>query len=129
VAVLREEGAIPYCVARVRRFFARNPGRRRRVLGRTEREAFLSGIAARPGGSNWQIQQARDAVELYQERFRGIPLNPRPDEPPRPASRASAPSGPPSAVFAARGTVSLAGGYADGERSVKRQVGSRGTEV
>jgi len=68
VTELREEGAkevaIPYCVARVRRFFARNPGRRRRDRGRTEIEAFLSGIAARPGVSNRQVQQARDVVEI-----------------------------------------------------------------
>lgn len=56
VEVLREAGAkevtIPFCVGWVRRFFARFPGRRRRDLGRSEFETFLSEIAARPGVSN-----------------------------------------------------------------------------
>jgi len=81
--VLREAGAqektIPHCVAWVRRFFARHPGRRRRDLGRTEIEAFLAETAQRPGMSNWQVQQARDALELYYEQFRGIALRERPD--------------------------------------------------
>ena len=81
VAVLREAGAqektIPYCIGWVRRFFARFPGRQRRDLGRTEIEAFLSETAAHPGVGNWQVQQARDALELYYAKFRGIPLEPR----------------------------------------------------
>jgi len=81
VAVLREAGAkeknIPYCVGWVRRFFARFPGRRRRDLGRAEIETFLSETAAHPGISNWQVQQARDALELYYAKFRGIPLEPQ----------------------------------------------------
>ena len=80
-SVLREAGAkeitIPYCVAWVRRFFAEFPGKSRRSLGRAEIEAFLSRLAARPGTSNWQVQQARNAIEVYYERFRGIPLEPR----------------------------------------------------
>ncbi len=85
VEVLREAGAqektIPYFVGWVRRFFAENPGQRRRELGRTEIETFLSGLVARPDMTNWRIQQARDALELYYERFRGIVLDPRPDAP------------------------------------------------
>ncbi len=81
VAVLREAGAqektIPYCVGWVTRFFARFPGRRRRDLGRSEIETFLSETAAHPGVGNWQIQQARNALELYYAKFRGIPLVPR----------------------------------------------------
>ena len=81
VAVLREAGAkeknIPYCVGWVRRFFARFPGRPRRSLGRAELEAFLSEAAAYPGISNWQVQQARAALELYYAKFRGIALEPR----------------------------------------------------
>ena len=81
VAVLREAGAkeksIPYCVGWVRRFFARFPDRRRRDLGRKEIETFLSETAAHPGISNWQVQQARDALELYYAKFRGISLEPR----------------------------------------------------
>ena len=97
IAVLREVGAqektIPYCVAWVRRFFARYPGRRRRDLGRAEIEAFLSETAQRAGVSNYQVQQARDALEMYYERFRGIalasrsdiavPINPSPSPPSR----------------------------------------------
>jgi hypothetical protein len=66
-------------VAWVRRFFAKDPDRRRRDLGRTEIEAFLGETAQRPGVSNWQVQQARDALELYSEQFRGIALRERPD--------------------------------------------------
>jgi integron integrase len=82
VAVLREAGAkeitIPFCVAWVRRFFTRFPGRRRRDLGRSEIETYLSEIAVRPGVSNWMVQQARDALELYYAKFRGIAIDPRP---------------------------------------------------
>ena len=59
IQVLREVGAqektIPYCLGWVRRFFAENPGRRRRELGRAEIELFLSGLAARPGVTNWRV--------------------------------------------------------------------------
>ena len=83
VEVLREAGAqektIPFCLGWVRRFFAAHPGRRRRDLGRVEIEAFLRATANHPGVSNWQMQQARDALETYYERFRGIALAPRPD--------------------------------------------------
>ncbi len=83
VAALREAGAqeknVPYCIAWVQKFFARNPGRRRRELGRGEIEAFLTELAACPGIKNWQVQQARDALEVYYGRFRGIALEPRPD--------------------------------------------------
>ena len=67
VEVLRRGGAqeksIPYCVAWVRRFFARHPGRQTRELERGEIEAFLAEIARQPGVSNWLVQQARNAVE------------------------------------------------------------------
>ena len=83
-AVLREAGAlgktIPFCATWVRRFFAQFPGRSRRSLGRPEIEAFLSEMARRGDVSNWQISQARDALELYYEQFRGIALAPRPDQ-------------------------------------------------
>jgi hypothetical protein len=48
----------------VRRFFARFPGRSRRSLGRGEIETFLGEMARRNEISNWQIAQARDALEL-----------------------------------------------------------------
>ena len=96
MAILREagaqEGSIPYCISWVRRFFAENPGRRRRDLGRKEIEIFLSGLAAKSSTSNWQVQQARDALELYYEQFRGIPLEPRPDFLVQPVSSAPVPA-------------------------------------
>ena len=83
VAVLREAGAlektIPFLVTWVRRFFARFPGRSRRSLCRVEIEMFLAEMARRNEISNWQIAQARDALELYYEQFRGIALESRPD--------------------------------------------------
>jgi len=83
IEVLREVGAqekaIPFCIRWVRGFFAEHPGRRRRDLGRAEIEAFLRTVAARPNVTNWQVQQARESLEVYYERFRGIALAPRPD--------------------------------------------------
>lgn len=83
-AALREAGAqertLPFYATWVRRFFARFPGRSRRSLGRPEIEVFLSEMARRTDISNWQIAQARDALELYYEQFRGIALAPRPDQ-------------------------------------------------
>ena len=81
ISVLREAGAkeknIPYCIGWVRRFFGRFPGRLRRDLGRAEIETFLSEMASRPEINNWHVQQARDALELYYAKFRGIALDPR----------------------------------------------------
>jgi len=104
LAMLRETGAqektLPYYVAWVRRFFAAHPGRRRRDLGRVEIEGFLTETAQRPGVSNWQVQQARDALELYYEQFRGIALGARPDAIPQtnpsfpPSTATSKPIGP-----------------------------------
>ncbi len=82
-AVLREAGAqektIPFYTTWVRRFFARFPGQSRRSLGRVEIETFLSEMTRRNEVSNWQIGQARDALEIYYEQFRGIALASRPD--------------------------------------------------
>lgn len=97
VAALRDAGAqektIPYCIGWVRRFFGRFPGRRRSELGRAEIELYLSEAAAAPASSNWQIQQARDSLELYYEKFRGIPLEPR-EFLPVAISHALSPAGP-----------------------------------
>ena len=83
IAMLREVGAveksIPFYVVWVRRFFAQFPGRSRRDLGRTEIEAFLAETSGKGHATNWQLSQARAALELYYERFRGIALAPRPD--------------------------------------------------
>ena len=83
IAILREAGAveksIPFYVAWVRRFFAQFPGRNRRELGRPEIEVFLSQTSGKGHVTNGQLSQARAALELYYERFRGIALAPRPD--------------------------------------------------
>ncbi len=69
-------GYIQYYLGWVKQFFARFLGRPQIDLGRAEIETFLSETAKQPVISNWQIQQARDALELYYAKFRGIPLNP-----------------------------------------------------
>ena len=97
VTALREAGAqekmIAFLATWVRRFFARFPGRNRRDLGRMEIEMFLGEMARHNDISNWQIAQARDALELYYEQFRGIALAPRPDSNlPAPPSPVSVPS-------------------------------------
>ncbi len=83
IEVLREMGAvektIPYCVSWVQSFFARFPGRPRRDLGRVEIEQFLRERSQCRSVSNWQLSQARAAIEVYYEQFRGIALAPRPD--------------------------------------------------
>jgi hypothetical protein len=53
-----KEVAIPHCMAWVRRFFARHPGRRRLDLGRPEIETFLAEIAKLPAVANWHVQPA-----------------------------------------------------------------------
>ena len=84
-----QEKNIPYCVSWVRRFFARYPTRPRRELGRGEIAGFLCEPARSPGVSNWMVQQARNAIETYYERFRGIPLTPRTDREGLPSSAPS----------------------------------------
>jgi hypothetical protein len=83
IAVPREAGAveksIPYHLAWVRRFFAQFPGRSRRSLGRTEIEEFPGQTSRLNGVSNRQLAQARAALELHYEQFRGIVPAPRPD--------------------------------------------------
>jgi len=84
IEALRREGAheknMPYGLLRVRSFFANGPGRPCRQLGRDGIEAFLSEAVRRTGISHPQVQQARNAIETYCERFRGMPLAPRTDE-------------------------------------------------
>jgi len=58
----------------VRQFFAMFPGRRRRDLGWPEIEEFLLQLKDEKGVADWQLAQARDALILYYEQFRGIPL-------------------------------------------------------
>ena len=128
VEALRDAGAqektIPVCIDWVRRFFAAHPGRRRRDLGRAEIEAFLHNEATRPNVSNWHVQQARNALEMYYERFRGISLAPRSDVP---AAHADAPSaanmhaatGQFPEMAQAKASVSTTGPYAEAQPNVK----------
>ena len=63
----------------VREFFNMCKGsRRRRDLGRRDIEAFLQALAAQDGVAEWQVIQAREALEIYYEQFRGIALDPAP---------------------------------------------------
>jgi integron integrase len=58
----------------VRQFFNRNPGRARRSLGVPEMTLFLRYLKSDPSMEDWQIEQARTALVLYYEQFRGIAL-------------------------------------------------------
>ncbi len=110
-------------MAWVRGFFARYPGRRRRDIGRTEIEIFLADIAQRAGVSNWQVQQARDAMELYYEQFRGIALAPRHDatEPKRTLEPPAPPT--PKPVAELRNRQDVPAPYTLGRRDVKGKHG------
>jgi len=77
----------------VRQFFNRFPGRKRRDLGPQEIADFLDAMNRDPHLEPWQRDQARDALILYYEQFRGISLRDMP--PPSPESAASpAPTSP-----------------------------------
>ncbi|MDF3131285.1 integron integrase, partial [Kiritimatiellaeota bacterium B1221] len=71
----------------VRQFFNRFPGTRRRSLGPQEIADFLHAMEGDPHMQDWQRAQARDALILYYEQFRGISLREMP--PPSPASAQS----------------------------------------
>ena len=59
----------------VRQFFNRCKGRRRRRdLGRADIERFLAMLRDGGGVEDWQVAQAREALEIYYEQFRGIAL-------------------------------------------------------
>jgi integron integrase len=60
----------------VRQFFTRHLNQRRRDLGRVEIEAFLATLTNDTAVAEWQVLQARDAIEIYYEQFRGIALEP-----------------------------------------------------
>ena len=70
-----EERRRPFYAHWVRQFFNRYPGRGRRELGQPEVEAFLETLSRQPGVADWQVAQARDALEVYYEQFRGIALD------------------------------------------------------
>ena len=69
----------------VRQFFNRFPGRKRRDLGPQEIADFLDAMDRDLHLETWQREQARDALILYYEQFRGISLREMP--PPSPESR------------------------------------------
>lgn len=58
----------------VRQFFNRNPGKPRRSLGVPELARFLGVLRDDSSMENWQVKQARAALILYYEQFRGIGL-------------------------------------------------------
>jgi integron integrase len=60
----------------VRQFFKRFLITRRRDLGREEINAYLRELSSSPGVADWQVRQAKDALEIYYEQFRGIALDP-----------------------------------------------------
>lgn len=77
-AVLAEAGiserARPFHAHWVRQFFNRHPGRARRSLGIRELQRFLAVVRESPSMEPWQVEQARTALVLYYEQFRGIAL-------------------------------------------------------
>jgi integron integrase len=66
----------PFYAHWVRQFFKRFLKHRRRDLGRREITMFLNQLRDDPAIAQWQIKQAKDAIEVYYEQFRGIALEP-----------------------------------------------------
>lgn len=64
----------PFHAHWVRQFFNRHPGRARRSLGIREMQRFLAALRDSPAMEPWQVEQARTALILYYEQFRGISL-------------------------------------------------------
>lgn len=64
----------PFYAHWVRQFFNRNPGKPRRSLGVRELGAFLIDLRGDPAMLEWQVKQAREALVMYYEQFRGIGL-------------------------------------------------------
>jgi len=72
-----EEARRPFYAHWVRQFFKRHQGGKpRRELGRGEIEEFLQDLGADASVAGWQAHQARDALEVYYQQFRGIALQP-----------------------------------------------------
>jgi len=91
-----EERRRPFYAHWVRQFFNRYAGRPRRELGRLEIEGFLGTLAEQSGVADWQVAQARDALEVYYEQFRGIALD-APGAPPAVGAEMGVPE-PPSGL-------------------------------
>ena len=66
----------PFYAHWVRQFFKRFLKHRRRDLGHREITTFLNQLRDDPALAHWQITQAKDAIEVYYEQFRGIALEP-----------------------------------------------------
>lgn len=64
----------PFYAHWVRQFFNCNPGKPRRSLGATDISRFLQTLRNDPAMDTWQINQARGALVLYYEQFRGLSL-------------------------------------------------------
>jgi integron integrase len=60
----------------VRLFFTRMlGGKRRRDLGAAEIRQFLAMLESEGRAADWQVEQARDALLIYYEQFRGIAID------------------------------------------------------
>ena len=79
-------------------FFNRHRGRRRRDLGRVEIDAFLALLTNDSAVADWQVHQARDALEIYYEQFRGIALEPVSTSNEAPESRCNMPVAAPASA-------------------------------
>jgi len=65
----------PFYAQWVRQFFNRElKGRRRRDLGEDDIRRFLKALEQDSHTADWQVSQARDALMVYYEQFRGIRL-------------------------------------------------------
>lgn len=64
----------PFYAHWVRQFFNANPGKPRRSLSAGDIARFLQMLKDDPAMNSWQITQARDALILYYEQFRGLAL-------------------------------------------------------
>lgn len=77
--VLQEAGipkkVRPFFVHWVRQFFNSNPGKSRRSLGTGELQSFLEALRKNAAIMDWQVTQAKQALILYYEQFRGIALS------------------------------------------------------
>ncbi len=86
----------------VRQFFHRNTEKPRRLLTANDIARYLDAIRKDPGMADWQVQQARTALILYYEQFRGISLGdlsvldaPLKEQPTKRTSQRSQPEQPP----------------------------------
>lgn len=85
----------PFYAQWVRQFFNHElKGRRRRDLGLSDVRHFLATLESDEHIEDWQVEQARDALEVYYEQFRGIPLAASPAANARESNARAAERGP-----------------------------------